>query len=514
MINPAEIEKVVLGEKLTIEEVVAVARYNKKVEFSKECINRVIECRNLVEKFSQEERIIYGVTTGLGDNCRKFIGKKDREIVQKNNILSHATSLGEPLNIECVRAIMVAMIQQLGSGYTGIRLETLETIRELLNKGVTPFVPKHGSVGYIGIEGHIGLVLIGEGKAYYKGELLSGAKALKKANIEPTNISTKEGLSLVSGTSSVTGITALSIYDAIIIGKTNDIAASMSLEVLKGTLMAMDERLMDVRPHPNQGATGYNVRSILKDSEIIEKYKDYRVQDALSLRCIPQLHGAAKKTIADSKVTIDIELNSAVDNPLIFKTGKEDGIAIMGCNADATYVGMAADTICISICNMAKMSERRLDRMVNRYVSELPAFLNSNPGLNNGLMIPQYAAAGIVGEIRLLTHPATVDNVPTCALQEDYVSMGYNAALKAYKAVGLARYVTAIEIMNSVQAQDFYKELKAATATKAVHDLVREKVSFVENDRNMHPDMEYIASIIKERKIIDAVENIVGELQF
>ncbi|PAB56211.1 HAL/PAL/TAL family ammonia-lyase [Anaeromicrobium sediminis] len=514
MLNPAHIEKVILGGRLTIEEVVAIARYNKKVEFSKEYINRVIECRKLVDKFSDEERVVYGITTGLGDNCRKFISKEDREIVQINNLRSHATSVGEPLNRECVRAIMVAMIQQLGSGYTGIRLETVDKIRELLNAGVTPFAPRHGSVGYLDIEAHIALVIVGEGKAYYEGELLSGAEALRRADIEPTVIRSKEGLSLVSGTSCVTGLTSLSIYDAMIIGKTNDIAGAMSLEVLKGTLMAMDERLMDVRPHPNQSATGYNIRTILNDSEIIEKYKGYRVQDALSLRCIPQLHGAAKKTIADGKVTIDIELNSSVDNPHLFSTNDGDGIAIMGCNADATYVGMAADTICISMCNMAKMSERRLDRMVNRYVSELPAFLNSNPGLNNGLMIPQYAAAGIVGEIRLLTHPATVDNVPTCALQEDYVSMGYNAALKAYKCMELARYVTAIEIMNAVQAQDFYNDLKPATATRAVYDLVRKEVAFLENDRNMHPDMEYIADMIKEGHIISVVENIVGTLEF
>ncbi|CAH2215411.1 HAL/PAL/TAL family ammonia-lyase [Tepidibacter aestuarii] len=514
MLNPSDIEKVILGGKLTIEEVVAVARYNKKIEFSKEYIRRVIECRKLVDKFSDEERVVYGITTGLGDNCRKFISKEDREIVQINNLRSHATSVGEPLNTECVRAIMVAMIQQLGSGYTGIRLETVDKIRELLNAGITPFAPKHGSVGYLDIEAHIALVIIGEGKAYYKGNLLSGAQALKKAAIEPTVISSKEGLSLVSGTSSVTGLTSLSIYDAIIIGKTNDIAASMSLEVLKGTLMAMDQRLMNVRPHQNQSATAYNIRTILNDSEIIEKYKDYRVQDALSLRCIPQLHGAAKKTIADGKVTIDIELNSSVDNPHLFSTSDGDGVAIMGCNADATYVGMAADTICISICNMAKMSERRLDRMVNRYVSELPPFLNSNSGLNNGLMIPQYTAAGIVGEIRLLTHPATVDNVPTCALQEDYVSMGYNAALKAYNCMELARYVTAIEIMNAVQAQDFYNDLKPAAATKAVYTLIREKVAFLENDRNMHPDMEYIADMIKEGNIISVVENLVGNLEF
>ena len=460
--------KVILGNKIGIEDVVNVARNDYKVEFSDEYIKRVVDCRKLVDKFSDEERVVYGITTGLGDNSSKFISKEDRETIQRNTILSHATSLGEPLNEECVRAIMMVILSHAGSGYTGIRIETLEHIKDMLNNNVTPFAPRHGSVGYLGVEAHIGLVMIGEGKAWYNGELMKGNIALELAGMKPVILSSKEGLTLISGTSSVTALTTLAIYDAYNLAKTSDISGAMSLEVLKGRLMPMDERLMNVRPHVHQGNTASNIRNILKDSEIVDKYKGHRLQDALSLRAMPQLHGASKKIIADSIETLNIELNSTADNPVICPDGEGDGVAIMGCNCDGAYAGIAADTIAIAVTNLMKMSERRIDRMINRHLSELPAFLSSNPGLNSGIMIPQYAAAGIIGEMRILSHPATIDNVVTSASQEDYVSMGYNAALKAYQCVDLAKYILAIELLCSTQAQDFYKDLSPAKATKAM----------------------------------------------
>ena len=504
---------VTLGAMISIEDVINVARNGYQVKFSKEYIERVNKCSKLVEKFSDEERVVYGITTGLGDNCGKFISKEEREIIQRNNILSHVTSVGEPLNDECVRAIMFVMIQHMGKGYTGIKIETLEQIKLLLNNNITPVVPKHGSVGYLSLEAHIALVLLGEGKAKYNNEILNGSEVLKKLNIKPIVLSSKEGLTLLSGTSSVTGITTLALYDAIIAAKTSDISSAMSLEVLKGTLMAMDERLMNVRPHKDQVNTAYNIREILKDSEIVKKYEGYRVQDALSIRCIPQLHGACKKIINDAIVTLNTELNSSVDNPQIFEEG-DDGVAIMGCNADGAYVGIAADTISIAVTNLMKMSERRTDRMLNRHVSELPPFLNSNPGLNNGFMIPQYTAAGILGEMRILCHPATIDNIVTCANQEDYISMGYNAALKSYECISLAKYIIAIELLCSSQAQNFYKDLNPSKATKGVCDLIRDGVDFIEKDCNMSIPTEYIAKLVKNNKILEAVENIIGQLKF
>jgi histidine ammonia-lyase len=503
-----------VGGRMSLSGLASISRNSARVEFTEEYRARVSACRKLVEKFSDEERIMYGITTGLGDNCNKYIGREEREVFQRNTVLSHAASVGEPLPAECSRALMVVLIQHLGSGHSGIRLETVEKIRELLNTGFTPFVPRHGSVGYIGLEGHVAAVIIGEGRAWFGGVLYDAGEALAKAGIEPTKVGSKEGLSLVSGTTSVTALASLAAYDSVMLAKTADVAGAMSLEVLKGTLKAMDPRLMEVRPHPNQGATASNIRKILADSEICKKYHDYRVQDALSLRCMPQLHGAAKKLISDSVVTMETELNSSVDNPQIFATGDGDGVVIMGCNCDGAYGGTAADALCIAIANLAKISERRLDRLVNSHVSELPAFLSDNPGVNNGLMIPQYTASGLMGEIRLMAMPATVDNVPTCALQEDYVSMGYNAAHKAYLAAGLAKYILAVEIMNACQAQDLYSDQKPSAATKAVRDLVRQRVPFLDRDRNMSGDMEYIAQLIRGGEVVRVVEEAVGRLDF
>ena len=506
-------DKIILGKEIKLEDVIKVARNSAKVEFSEKYINRVVECRKAVNKISEGESVVYGITTGLGDNCNISISKKDREIVQKNILRSHATSLGEPLNCECVRAIMFVMLQVFGLGHSGITLETLEKIKELLNNDITPYCPKHGSVGYLSIEANIGLVLIGEGKAYYKGELLNGKTVLEKAGIEATTLDSKEGLTIVSGGSSVTAIATLALYDSIVLAKSNDISGSMSLEVLKGTLTAMDERLMNVCPHPSQISTASNIRKILVDSEIIKKFKGHRVQDALSLRCMPQLHGAAKKLLADSLLTIETELNSSVDNPLIFQD--EDEIeALMGCNADASFAGIACDTISIALTNIAKISERRIDRMVNGHVSELPPFLSAKAGLNSGLMITQYSAAGILGEMRILSHPATINNTPTSAFQEDYVSMGYNAALKAYECVTLGRYITATEIFTAIQAQGFYEDIKPSSATRAVYDLIREKISFLDIDRVTYTEVEYISDLIKSEVINKTVECKIGVLEF
>lgn len=506
--------KITLGEHISIKDVVNVSRYNYSVEFSEEYINRVNKCRKYVDRFSKEEKAIYGVTTGLGDNCNKFINQEDREIIQRNNILSHTCSVGEPLPKECVRAMMFVMLVHFGTGYTGIRLETLELIKDLLNNDVTPVVPRHGSVGYLCLEAHIGEVLIGEGKAYFENNVLTSKEIFKKLNLKPIVLSSKEGLTIVSGTTSITALTSLAVYDAVTIAKTSDISGSLTLEVLKGTLMAMDDRLMQVRPHEDQGLTAKNIRNILSDSEIIEKYKGNRVQDALSIRCMPQLHGAAKKLIKDSLKTVETELNSSVDNPLIFEVDNNEGIAIMGCNADGSYVGMAADTLAIAVTNLSKMSERRTDRLVNWHLSGLPPFLNKESGLNNGLMIVQYSAAGILGQMRIASHPATIDNVPTCANQEDYVSMGYNAALKAYECVKLSKYIFAIELICGAQALDFYEDINPSGATKEVYDTIRKVIPSIVKDINLHPCIEDVAELVNSEKIIDCVEKVTGKLYF
>ena len=499
-------ELVTLGGRNSLEQVVAVARYGAKVEFSAEYKERVNACRAHVERFSREGKAIYGITTGLGDNCRKFIPEEDRVKIQRNHILAHTVSVGEPLCEEGVRAMMFVMLLHFGSGHTGFRLETLELIKELLNRNITPRVPKHGSVGYLGLESHIGMVLIGEGRAWYEEELLSGAEALERAGLQPAVLGSKEGLTLVSGTTSVTALACLAYYDGTVLARTADVSGAFSLEMLKGTLKAMDERLMRARPHPGQMQTAENIRHILSGSRIAEKYRDYRVQDALSLRCMPQLHGAVKKTLKDGLESIDIELKSSVDNPLIFEENGE-AEALMGCNADGTYLGMASDFLCIALTDLTKMAERRTDRLVNRHLSELPPFLNASEDFNDGLMMIQYTAAGLAGEMRLLSHPAVVDNVPTCANQEDYVNMGYNAARKACDAVETARYILAIELICAAQAKEFYPADQSSPAIEAVYAKIREVMPPLNEDAALEPYIEAVQNLILEGEILKAVKN-------
>lgn len=512
--DPRKITEVKLGVKdTTLDEFIAISRYNIKVTFSNDYCDRVNKSRGLIEKFLHEKRLIYGLTTGFGDNCNKIILPEDAITLQKNIIRSHSCSIGEPLEKEVVRGILLMMLQNLGMGYSGVKLNTLKTIANLLNNEITPFAPGHGSVGYLAIEAHISLVLIGEGKAWHKGVLLNGMEALRAANMQPIELGCKEGLALVSGTTSVTTLAALALYDAIKAAKTADIAGAMSLEALRGTIKAFDPRLQSVRPHLQQSMTARNVLRILDKSEIADKYKDYRIQDALSIRCIPQLHGAAKKTLKEAAETVLIEMNSCCDNPIIYPLG-DDGIALMGCNADSSYIGIEADSACIAMTAIAKMSERRIDRLVNHHVSELPSFLIEKIGLNCGFMIPQYTAVGLLGEMRILSTASSIDNTPTCANQEDYVGMGYNAAMKAYKSAKLLEGILSIEIFNSTQALDFLKPLNPSPATKAVYDLIRKEVPKIEDDQYLYPYIQYICDQTHEGNILNAVEEVIGDLEF
>jgi histidine ammonia-lyase len=507
-----DIKKVVLGDKITIEELVAVARFGAKVEFSEAYCERVKKSRKLVEKWVKEGRVMYGITTGFGALCTQVISPEETAQLQRNIVLSHSTSVGEPLSIEEVRATMLMVLQNVGQGFCGARIETMELYREFLNRGLTPFAPKEGSVGYLSPEAHIALVLIGEGKAYFDGELLPAKEALKRAGLEPTVLSSKEGLVLVSGTTGVTAIGALALYDMLNSSKSADIIGAMALEVLKGTTRAFDDRLMSVRPHEDQRSTAENVRKILGDSEIAKHYENYRLQDALSLRCIPQLHGAAKKTLNDALKTIEIEMNSCCDNPIIWPEG-DDGEAISGCNADSAYVGIEMDSACIAATMIAKMSERRNNRLIDGNLSEYPWFLIKKPGLNSGLMIPQYTQAGLLNDMKILSHPATIDGIPTCGNQEDYVAMGYNASKKARQISDKLEYILAIELLSVFQAHQFMVDgLTPSTASKAVLDEIARTVPVMEEDMYLYPHINTLKDLIHSGKIIEIVEEKVGKL--
>ncbi|NRD79784.1 histidine ammonia-lyase [Bacillus sp. BRMEA1] len=507
--DPKDLKKVTLGEgNTTIEEIIAVARYDAEVVFSPAYCARVNRSREMIERFLAEERVIYGVTTGFGSNVTKNISVQDAETLQKNIIRSHAVSVGAPLEKEVVRAIQMMILINLGHGYSGVKLETLELIRECINKQIIPYAPGDGSVAYLSPEAHMALVLIGEGKAWYKNELLPGNVAFEKTGLKPIVLGCKEGLALISGTTSVTAFAALAQYNANQAVKTADVAGTMTLEALKGTIKAFDPRIHAAKGHKEQATTAQLVLKILESSEIAQQYQNERLQDALSLRCIPQMHGAVKKTLKDAAEVIQNEILSASDNPLIMVDGEGD--ALMGGNFDGTYVGIYADAMAIALTNLAKMSERRIDRLVNFHVSALPPFLVANPGLNSGYMIPQYTAAGLLNEMRNLSHPATIDNSPTCANQEDVVSFAYPAAKKVYELTKKLEYIIAIELMTAVQALDFHSSLKPSTVSQKVVELIRSEVPFVDEDRYFYQDIEFILKQIHEGEIVRIVEILIG----
>ena len=503
-------ETVILGPDISLEALVAVARYGAKVEFSSDYCERVTRSRFLVEQWVEENRKMYGVTTGFGALCNKVISKEETARLQRNIILSHATSVGEPFSIEQARATMLMVLQNLGRGFSGVRLTLLERYKDFLNCNLVPWMPREGSVGYLSPEAHMALVLLGEGKAYYNGELLPGDIALSKAGMEPMELSAKEGLALVSGTTSVTALASLALYDLIQAAKSADVIAAITLESTRGLLRAFDERAMQVRPHPQQQETAANVRTILSDSEIMVQSQNARIQDALSLRCIPQLHGAAKKTLLDALKTLEIEINSCCDNPIIWsEPGEED--VISACNPDSSFVGIEMDSACIAATCLAKMSERRNNRMIDGTLSGHPWFLIQNPGLNSGLMIPQYTQAGLLGDMRILSTPATIDNTPTCGNQEDYVAMGYNAAKKAVQIAEKLEYILAIELLSGYESQVFLeKDMARSTVTTQILAEIEQHVPLMEQDVYLHPYMEYLREFIHSGELLKIAEQGVG----
>lgn len=511
-----EIRTVCLGmETISVEEFVAVARYGAKVSFSHEYIERVTRSRALADKFLAENRIIYGITTGFGDNVRKIIPPDEAVQLQVNILRSHAVSVGEPLAPESVRAVWLMQLLSLGKGYSGIRIETLSLISECLNNGITPYVPQEGSVQYLAIEAQTNLILMGEGKAWYGGKLMSGLEALKAAGLEPWIPASKEGLSLTNGANSATALSVLSLYDCMISAQTADIAAAMAYEALKGTILGCDERLHSVKAHKEQQGCAANIRNILSDSGIIKKNIHARVQDPYILRCTPQVHGASKRFIKDCAVSICEEMDSCSDNPILWPDGNSE-VALMGGNFDSTYASGSADILCIAAANIAKISERRTDRLTNRYLSGYPAFLAENPGIDNGYMVVQYTAAALLNEMRGLCVPASADSIPTCANWEDPVSMGWWAARKSLMVAKKLHYILGIELMTMVRAFDMLPEgeREFSSATQNIYERIREVVPPVTGDRHFAPDIENIKTLVTDGEIIRIAEKIKGSLEF
>ncbi len=510
MTDLKEGQGILVGDFMKLQDFIDIVRNKKNVEFTGAYKNRVNKSRQLVEEWVEQGRVMYGITTGFGANSTKTISKEDAETLQRNIIISHSTSVGEPMKEEEVRATMLMILQNAGQGYSGIRFATLDRYKEFLNYGFIPFAPKEGSVGYLSPEAHIALAVTGEGKMIENGQVVDSLKVLEKNNLDKYGLSYKEGLILVSGTTSVTGLAALAIHDIINSVKTADVIGAMTLEVSKGTLRAYDERLMSVRAHKYQLETAKNIRNILEGSEITKVNYAYRLQDALSIRCIPQLHGAVKKTLYDALDTLEVEMNSCADNPIIWGEAN-DGEAISGGNPDSSFIGLEMDSVAMAATMVAKMSERRNNRLVDGNLSENPWFLVNNPGLNSGLMIPHYTQAGLLNDMKILSTSSVIDNIPTCGNQEDYVAMGYNSSKKAIAIAEKLEYILAIELLSAYQSYQYIdNNLKKSTVTEAIYNEIAKTIPTMKDDIYLYPHIEKLRELIHSGKLLRIAESIIG----
>jgi len=508
------------GESLTIENIVAVARDGAEVEIPRNAVEKVRKCRQFLEEVVREKRVVYGVTTGFGALATVSIPLENVRKLQSNLIRSHSAGVGRPLPKDVTRALMLLRANTLAKGNSGIRLTTLETLVQMINRGVHPVIPEKGSVGASGDLAplsHMALVMMGEGEAEYQGKRMRGKEAMEKAGIPPVKLDSKEGLALINGTQLMTAIGTLALYDAETLIKTAEIAASMSLEALIGVSDAFDERIHQVRPHPGQIASARNVRLLTAGSRIMQtssrvvKGSETRSpQDPYSLRCIPQVLGAARDAISYVKRVIETEINSAIDNPLIFVEDKE----FLSCgNFSGQPVSVAMDLLGIALTIIGNMSERRIARLIDENLNlGLPAFLihkEAEKGIQSGFMSTQITAASLASENKALTHPASVDSIPTSANFEDFVSMGSIAARKAMEILRNVEHILAIELLCAAQGIDFRGPDKLGKGTKAAYTLVRKKVSTLREDRVMSTDIEAVVELIRSRELINAIEKAV-----
>jgi histidine ammonia-lyase len=447
---------------------------------------------------------IYGLTTGVGDLYSVRLDPDEVSRAQLNMLRSHASGVGTPHDHAAVRAIMATMIKALIQGASGVGPELVVTMTEMLNRGVTPWSPGGGSVGYLIATAHIGLAIFGQGKAWYKGELLPGADALARAGIALRQPGPREGHALLSGTYEITGIGALALHSARRLVAIADLAGAMSLEALRGNTRGFDPRLQQFRPHPGQAETAAKMMKILESSEIIDANKNHRIQDALSLRCIPQVHGAVRDAIAYCGTVLEIEVNAVTDNP-VFVVEDNELVALPGGNGHGAPTALALDFLAIAVAELSTMSQVRSDRLTNGHLSGLPPFLADERGSYSGFMIPPYVAAALAADNRGLAAPASVHTVTTCAGQEDHVSMGVAAARKARASAENLTDILVVELLCAAQALEFQRPLRPGHGTGAAYDVIRRVVSSRDDDRDMYPDLEAVRALIDDGSLEAAV---------
>jgi len=494
------------GKNLSVEDVGRVARHHVLVGIDPDALERIEKSRTMLESLVEREEAVYGITTGFGRFSEVSISREDAIQLQKNLIASHAAAVGDALPEEVVRAVLLLRINALARGCSGIRPTLIELLVEALNRGVTPVIPEQGSLGASGDLAplsHLALVMTGEGEAFYQGERMSGAAALAAAGLEPLTLLEKEGLALINGTQIMTAIGSLAYLDAVNYFKAALVTAALTLEAQKAVPDAFDPLIASVRSYSGHGYTADSIRRLVKDSKLIGS-DSHKVQDAYSLRCIPQVHGATANALDYVRGILEVEINSVNDNPLLFP---EEGRVLSGGNFHGQPVAQAMDFLAIAVAELGSIAERRIERLVNPSLSGLPPFLVEEGGLNSGLMIAQYTAASLVSENKGLCYPSSVDSIPSSANQEDHVSMGTTAARKSRRIMENLAHIIGIELLVACQAIDFQGPEYLGRGTSLAYNRLREEVDFLEKDRILYPLINKAVELVKSGRLLEAVEH-------
>jgi histidine ammonia-lyase len=501
------------GSSLRLEEVAQVAAGLCAVDLSEPAVAAVGRARDQVETILAEGRTAYGINTGFGNLAEVRIPPADLTRLQLNLVRSHACGVGNPLPAHEARALVLLRANVLSKGHSGIRPETLRLLMEMLNRDVVPVIPEKGSVGASGDLAplaHLALTLVGEGECWFEGRRMPAAEALSAAELAPVTLGAKEGLALVNGTQAMAAVGTLALLRAESLATTADLAGALSLDALLGSVKPFDEKIQAVRPHPGQATVAANLRAILEGSKIVESHWDCaKVQDPYSLRCMPQVHGAARDGMAFCRGILEREVNSATDNPLLFP---DVGEVISGGNFHGQYPALALDVLAMAVAELGSVSERRIEQLVNPTLSGLPPFLAPNPGLDSGFMIAQVTAAALVNENKVYCHPASVDSIPSSAGREDHVSMGMTSALKVRTVVENVRTILAIELLVAAQALEHRLPVAPGRGLRPVHARIREKVPPLTEDRTFHRDIEAVCDLVDAGLLVGAAESAVGHL--
>lgn len=500
---PTTVPLVVDCAPLSIDEVIEVARAGRVVTLGPLALAALARSRAVVDGVVESGDVIYGISTGFGKLSDRVIPRESLEQLQRNLVVSHSVGVGPALEREAVRAMLFLRVAALARGYSGIRTETVQSLVDLLNSDIIPFVPAKGSVGASGDLAplaHLALTLIGEGNAYLGGELMPSRVALERCGLMPCTLSAKEGLALINGTQLMTALGILLIDAARNLLEVADIAGAMSLEAVRGTNRAFDARAAAARPHPGQLVVAAHLRRLTEGSQLMASHRhdSHRVQDPYSLRCMPQVHGASRDAFSYITQVFETEVNSATDNPLIF-TDPDD--IVSGGNFHGQPLAMALDFGGIALAELGSISERRVEVMLDPNFSELPPFLTMRGGVDSGFMVSQYTAAALVSENKVLAHPASVDSIPTSANQEDHVSMGVTAGLKAREIQRNIESVLAIELLAAAEGLDYRRPLRSSAALERVHALIRSEVPHLSEDRVMYPDIEAVTVMVRDGRI-------------